>query len=190
MFKSALSRAKRAFRPSSISKTFASSALEESAEQYCPGGYHPMYPGMTLNNRYTVKRKLGFGQHSTVWLATDGRGTKSVAIKILTASRSQDPDLEELRLLNLLRNADALHCGFSHVLTPLDFFRLDGPNGNHLCLVTELMGMDLTTLQRGFEGGKLPMHLAMQVARQMLLGLDFIHQHGIIHCSRSKACAN
>jgi hypothetical protein len=44
---------------------------EESPGGYKAGGYHPVTPGSTLNQRYTITRKLGFGQFSTVWLAKD-----------------------------------------------------------------------------------------------------------------------
>jgi serine/threonine protein kinase len=47
-------------------------AKEEPFELYRPGGYHPVHIGDTLcHSRYTIIRKLGWGQYSTVWLAKD-----------------------------------------------------------------------------------------------------------------------
>lgn len=46
---------------------------EEDPARYCPGGYHPIQLGDVLADRYRVKRKLGFGIYSTVWLAEDAR---------------------------------------------------------------------------------------------------------------------
>lgn len=43
----------------------------ESPELYAPGYYHPVYLGEIYQGRYRVFRKLGFGDHSTVWLARD-----------------------------------------------------------------------------------------------------------------------
>ena len=42
---------------------------EERPDRYVKGGYHPLDPGTTLNEKYLIKQKLGFGQFSTVWLA-------------------------------------------------------------------------------------------------------------------------
>ena len=47
-------------------------AMEEFFEKYRPGGYHPVKPGDTFDGgRFSVVRKLGWGQYSTVWLAKD-----------------------------------------------------------------------------------------------------------------------
>jgi serine/threonine-protein kinase SRPK3 len=41
-------------------------------ENYRRGGYHPVGLGDTFDgNRFSVIRKLGWGQYSTVWLAKD-----------------------------------------------------------------------------------------------------------------------
>lgn len=44
---------------------------EEPLSEYRTGGYHPTNIGDTLNSRYKVCRKLGWGNYSTVWLARD-----------------------------------------------------------------------------------------------------------------------
>jgi hypothetical protein len=42
----------------------------EWAEEYCPGGFHPVNLGDTFHGgKYRVIRKLGDGSYSTVWLA-------------------------------------------------------------------------------------------------------------------------
>lgn len=46
----------------------------EYAEQYRPGGYHPVNLGDTFQSgRYKVIRKLGEGADSTVWLVASAR---------------------------------------------------------------------------------------------------------------------
>ena len=46
--------------------------MEELLEKYRPGGYHPVKPGDVFDGgRFSVVRKLGWGQYSTVWLAKD-----------------------------------------------------------------------------------------------------------------------
>lgn len=44
----------------------------EEPDYYKPGGFHPISLGDTFHdNQYTILRKLGYGQYSTVWLARD-----------------------------------------------------------------------------------------------------------------------
>lgn len=44
----------------------------EEPDYYKPGGFHPISLGDTFHDdRYTILRKLGYGQYSTVWLARD-----------------------------------------------------------------------------------------------------------------------
>ena len=45
--------------------------LEENAQLYRPGGFHPVHLGKVYNDRYEVLRKLGHGGNSTVWLVKD-----------------------------------------------------------------------------------------------------------------------
>lgn len=52
--------------------TSAAHLNEEPLDGYIKGGYHPVLIGDTFqNSRYTVVRKLGWGQYATVWLARD-----------------------------------------------------------------------------------------------------------------------
>lgn len=44
----------------------------EEPDDYGPGGFHRINVGDKLDDqRYTVLRKLGYGEYSTVWLAHD-----------------------------------------------------------------------------------------------------------------------
>lgn len=44
---------------------------EEQIPMYIPGFYYPVEIGQKIHERYTVIGKLGYGQHSTVWLCSD-----------------------------------------------------------------------------------------------------------------------
>ena len=47
---------------------------QEEPDMYGPGGFHRVSLGDKLNHqRYTVLRKIGYGQYSTVWLARDSK---------------------------------------------------------------------------------------------------------------------
>lgn len=46
-------------------------AEEERLLGYDPKNYYPVQLGQILHDRYQILIKLGFGAHSTVWLAQD-----------------------------------------------------------------------------------------------------------------------
>jgi hypothetical protein len=51
------------------------------------GGFYNVSLGTTLNSRYKIVRKLGWGQHSSVWLAKDIRYVTVHSLR-LCANRS------------------------------------------------------------------------------------------------------
>lgn len=76
------------------------------------------------------------------------------------------------------------HPGKRHVIELLDHFYHTGPNGTHLCLVFPVMISDggaLTISGNPQEAGYI-----RAISSQLLLGLDFIHQSGIVHCGMSE----
>lgn len=75
-----------------------------------------------------------------------------------------------------IKTASPDHPGYKHVICLLDEFRRAGPPGVHVCLIFEVMGEDLVALARRYCGEKLPVHLVKQIARQLLLGLDYLHR--------------
>ncbi len=105
------------------------------------------------------------------------RVNRHVALKILTAeSYGGEKDIYELSILRHIKTANPDHPGYNHVIRLLDEFRHAGPHGIHICLVFEVMGEDLVALVRRYCDKKLPVHLVKQVARQLLLGLDYLHR--------------
>lgn len=44
---------------------------EEKMPAYDPKHFLPVRLGQSINDRYKVVSKLGYGRHSTVWLARD-----------------------------------------------------------------------------------------------------------------------
>jgi serine/threonine-protein kinase SRPK3 len=60
---------------------------EETAEDYRPGGYHPVQIGEVFLNRYIVMQKLGWGHFSTVWLCKDTKFNTYVAMKVQKSAR-------------------------------------------------------------------------------------------------------
>lgn len=173
--------------------------VEEDPARYCAGGYHPVMIGDVYANRYQVMLKLGFGAYSTVWLAHDSWSVllvsklhgadfsksknQHVALKIVVAhSHGGENAFCELEILQRILTADPSHDGYKHVIHLLDNFQHTGPNGKHLCLVFKVMGESVSALRRRFPTRQIPAALMKQIARQVLLGLDYLHQScGVIH---------
>lgn len=44
---------------------------EEKTPNYNPARFYTVHLGQVLNGRYQIATKLGYGAHSTVWLARD-----------------------------------------------------------------------------------------------------------------------
>lgn len=159
-------------------------ADEEDSEDYCKGGYHPVSIGEQYNNgKYTVIRKLGWGHFSTVWLSRDNTTGKHVALKVVrSAAHYTETALDEIKLLNKVVQANIDHPGRQHVVSLLDSFNHKGPNGMHVCMVFEVLGENLLGLIKRWNHRGIPMPLVKQIAKQVLLGLDYLHREcGIIH---------
>lgn len=102
-------------------------------------------------------------------------------MKILKADTSKND--REFPILLHLSAVNLDHPGKGHVLGLLDHFKHDGPNGTHLCLVLPVMvsdGEGMTITGKPHQAA-----YVRSISKQILLGLDFLHTLGIIHCGRS-----
>ncbi|KAJ7851050.1 kinase-like protein [Mycena olivaceomarginata] len=155
---------------------------EESLDEYRLGGYHPMKLGEVVNSRYEVMRKLGWGEYSTVWLVKCQSSEKYAALKVMKAEVTDVPDLHEADYLRRVLSADPTHPGFRHNLHLLDQFHIHGPNGNHMCLVTELLGEGLDRYAKRFPRGRLPIKSVKTIMRQVIMGVSYLHEKcNILH---------
>ncbi|BEJ10985.1 hypothetical protein CspHIS471_0104070 [Cutaneotrichosporon sp. HIS471] len=157
---------------------------EEDLEDYRPGGYHPINIGDDFNNgRYVIVRKLGWGHFSTVWLARDNTTNRHVALKVVKSDgHYTETALDEIQLLQRVTTSSESHPGRSHVVGLVDDFRHSGPNGSHVCMVFEVLGENLLGLIKRYQHRGVPTHIVRQIAKQILLGLDYLHTEcRIIH---------
>ncbi|KAK8854938.1 hypothetical protein IAR55_003677 [Kwoniella newhampshirensis] len=157
---------------------------EEDLEDYRPGGYHPVNIGDEFNNgRYMIVRKLGWGHFSTVWLARDSNTQRHVALKVVKSDgHYTETALDEIQLLQRVVNSSETHAGRHHVVGLVDNFRHTGPNGSHVCMVFEVLGENLLGLIKRYQHRGVPQHIVKQIAKQVLLGLDYLHSEcRIIH---------
>jgi len=66
-------------------------------------------------------------------------------------------------------------------MTATDSFQISGPNGNHECLVLELLGPSVADYLDAHFVERIPGKLAKTIAKEALLGLCFLHERGITH---------
>ncbi|KAG6089726.1 hypothetical protein E4U30_008317 [Claviceps sp. LM220 group G6] len=183
-------RASRLFVPSSRQSTLRKQYLHqqfvEEPNDYNRGGYHPVSLGDTFHSeRYTVLRKLGYGEYSTVWLARDLKCQRYVALKMLRADSYGGPQpIFEREILEKIREVspESSHEGSNYISPLIDMFTHGGPNGDHVCLVFDVLGYHLGYQAAKYEDGRLPLKTVKEIVRQLLKGLDFLHTEcGVIH---------
>jgi serine/threonine-protein kinase SRPK3 len=152
---------------------------EERLPCYRREDYYPMCIGDVIQDRYQVVAKLGYGTASTVWLARDLHHSTYWALKvhINTVTRSQ-----ELLVYQHLRQVKLEeHMGQKHVRTLTDSFTIKGTDGSHLVFVMEPLGMSLRNLQDLQKSRIFPPAVVKRAMDQTLLGLDYLHDAGVIH---------
>ena len=108
-----------------------------------------------------------------------------MAVKIKTAETSVDTS--ELSILSYLKQKGTSDPMSKHVIALLDHFEHQGPNGKHACIVSEALGASvstvLTTCPKYFHGYRMffPKWMVKRILRQVLMGICFLHSHGVIH---------
>jgi serine/threonine protein kinase len=160
----------------------------ESIDNYRLGGYHPLQIGDRFgsHNRYQVVHKLGFGGHSTTWLARDEFQGRLVALKIAIASDTGSS--QEIHILQRLREslcdtAERKHFPFP---TILDSFTHNGPNGTHECLVTEPGMCSLAKSKSASKGvWYFDLGVARSITAQLIRATVLLHSQGIVHGGKS-----
>lgn len=154
-----------------------SDSEDEGTEDYKKGGYHPVQIGDKYKSgRYTVLKKLGWGHFSTVWLVSDTESPHEYrALKIQkSAQHYTEAARDEITLLSQLRDKDPEND--NHCVRLYDHFEHVGPHGRHVCLVFEVLGENLLSLIKRFDYRGIPIPVVRNLARQMLIGLDYMHR--------------
>jgi len=129
-----------------------------------------MHPGTI--GPFKIERELGRGGMGVVFLATDTRLDRQVAIKALPADLAADPD----RLARFQREAK--------VLASLNHPNVGGIHGleqadDHQYLVLEYIEGE--TLADRLAAGPIPVADSLTLAKQIAEALEAAHEKGIIH---------
>jgi Tol biopolymer transport system component len=121
---------------------------------------------------YEVTAKLGEGGMGEVYRATDSKLRREVAIKVLPAAFTADPD----RLARFEREAQLL--AQLHHPNIASIFGLE-ESGDLRALVMELVGGP--TLAERTAAGPVPLEESVDVALQIAAALEEAHAKGIVH---------
>ncbi|TDH65343.1 hypothetical protein CCR75_003595 [Bremia lactucae] len=168
---------------------YSSESEDEGESSYKPGGYHPVKIGEMFNSRFKVVEKLGWGHFSTVWKCIDRESGGFVAMKVQKSARHyMEAAKDEIELLECIVEASPKEYDSMEALKTIQVVRLvdsfehTGPNGVHVCLVTEMMGDNLLTLIKYYNYRGVPVQLVQRLTKDMMEGLAFLHDKcQIIH---------
>lgn len=128
-------------------------------------------PGMQIY-KYQLISKIGEGSFGEVWLANDAALQREFAIKLLKPMYTVDQRLREARIGNLLSHNNLVHVhqadvanhqGADVVILAMDYH----PNGSVETLANP--------------AGFLPLPGVLQIARDILQGLDHLHARSFFH---------
>ena len=150
-------------RPSPVAPT-ADPASKEHTATFAPLGEL---------GEYRLLEKLGEGGMGTVYKALHTKLDKLVAVKILRTSRMED----ERAVARFEREMKAVgRLNHPNIVQALDAREIDGTS---LLVMEYVEGMDLAKLVRHL--GPLRIADACELARQAAVGLQYAHEHGLVH---------
>jgi serine/threonine protein kinase len=129
--------------------------------------------GSVFAGRYTLERELGAGGMATVYLTTDHKHNRKVAVKVLrpefAAAVGRDRFLREIEIVG--------HLTHPHILPLYDSGVLD-----ELCYFVMPYVTDASSLRTRLDReGPLPIEEAIQVTREIADGLAYAHAHHVVH---------
>src|SRR5215204_567653 len=133
-----------------------------------------MDEGTLLNNRYQLLERIGTGGMADVFRARDLMLERSVAIKILHETYSDDKDFQDRFRQEARAAANLSH---PNIVTVHDF----GFDHDQLFIVMEhIPGKDLKTLLR--QRGRYSVEDAIPLMVQACAGIGYAHRAGLVHC--------
>ncbi|ELP90606.1 hypothetical protein EIN_021150 [Entamoeba invadens IP1] len=149
------------------------------SEQLLGTGVDPTQTtGKMPNSRYKVLSGLGQGAFGQVVKAFDEVNNREVAIKVL---KNRPPYMRqgmlEIAVLELINSRFDVDCS-GHTLRLFDHFVFY----NHICIVTELLGMNLFELLKQQQCKGLKLRLAVLILKQVGESLDVLYNNNIAHC--------
>ncbi|KAL1386112.1 kinase-like domain-containing protein [Phyllosticta capitalensis] len=149
---------------------------EETLPKYVASRFYPAQIGETIRDRYQIVGKLGFGAFSTVWLARDLSACQYVALKLSIHSEAMGYMLDnELKVYNSIASTSEDCLGRSAVRPLLDTFNVEGPAGQHRCLVHPPFWESVEATRYRNPILRLPKPFVAFVLKRVFEALDFLH---------------
>ncbi|KAI9665043.1 MAG: hypothetical protein M1821_006491 [Bathelium mastoideum] len=140
------------------------------------GDYNIVY-GDHLSYRYEVVDLLGKGSFGQVVRCVDHKTGQLVAVKIIrNKKRFHQQALVEVNILQKLREWDPHNKHSMINFTQSFYFR------GHLCISTELLGMNLYEFIKAHDFKGFSLKLIRRFTKQMLNALVLLKGHRVIHC--------
>lgn len=157
---------------------------EENVRGYKLEQYYPAQIGEIFNDRYKSIGKLGYGSSSTVWLCHDlHKDGEYVALKIYINCSKVHREVPIYRHINSLSSDTG---GFHRVRKFLDSFEISGPDGKHICLVHEALGMNLEELRELVPDCLFPPEFIRETFQGIIRALYFLHKDaGVVHTGKT-----
>jgi serine/threonine-protein kinase SRPK3 len=175
----------------------------EDLEQYKPGGFHPLALKQIVGGgRFQIVHKLGSGSIGSAWLVRDlesgsDNSSRLVCLKVIRADHSPrcGQDAAEIAVPRALAAASA---GLrKRLLVPTESFFEFGPNGTHLCTISDVGGPSISSIHdcpgRTMGNRRLRAEFSRKIARQVAGFVHGMHSmgyaHGGMYCSSNVADA-
>ena len=140
-------------------------------------GDYIVVPGDHMCYRYEVVSILGKGSFGQVVQCRDHKTGQSAAVKIIpNKKRFHAQALVEVKILQQLVEWDPEDKHGVIRMTEHFYFR------GHLCIVTELLSINLYELIKANQFAGFSTHLIRRFTTQMLASLQLMRSHRIVHC--------
>jgi tRNA A-37 threonylcarbamoyl transferase component Bud32/dienelactone hydrolase len=128
--------------------------------------------GMILGDRYRIEQRIAEGGMAMVFLATDLRHDRRVAVKVLHESLAHTIGVQRF-----LREIEVIaRLNHPHLLTLID----SGTSGGFPYYVMPYIEAQ-SLRERITEAGQLPLDEAVRIAREVADGLAYAHERGVVH---------
>ena len=128
-------------------------------------------------SHYKILKKIGQGGMGEVYLAEDTRLQRKVAVKVLPAAATSNPE----GLARFEREAQtAAALNHPNIATIYDVGSEARPDGSHINFIVQEY-LEGQTLQELLKHGRLPLPKALSLAIEIAQGLAAINAAGIVH---------